>query len=164
MTDTKFTLNEIDIVYKPMRDMDKRPQITCSGDAYAVFRENWDDMKIGIVEHFKVMLLNRANKILGIHHHSSGGQTGTVVDPKLIFGAALKSGACALIFAHNHPSGNLMPSEADKKLHQKLEDSGKILDIAVLDHIILGGTDDGYYSMADGMAHERKAITSRLAL
>lgn len=62
MADSKFTLNEIDFVYKPMQDMNERPQIICSGDAYVVFRENWDDMKIGIVEHFKVMLLNYCNR------------------------------------------------------------------------------------------------------
>lgn len=153
MTDSKFTLNEIDIVYKPMRDMDERPQITCSGDAYAVFWENWDDMKIGIVEHFKVLFLNRANKVLGVHTHSTGGQSGTVVDRKLIFGAALKSGACALIFAHNHPSGNLQPSEQDERLQQRLEECGNVLDIAVLDHVILSGTDNGYYSFGDGRMH-----------
>ena len=161
MTDAKFTLNEIDIIYKPMQDMNERPQITCSGDAYTVFRENWDDMKIGIVEHFKVMLLNRANKVLGIHTHSTGGQSGTVVDQKLIFATALKSGACALIFAHNHPSGNLQPSEQDKKLHKKLEDSGKILDISVLDHVILSGTGDGYYSMADEKSHSGIKLTPK---
>ncbi|WP_319480256.1 JAB domain-containing protein [uncultured Draconibacterium sp.] len=164
MTDTKFTLNEIDIIYKPMRDMDKRPKITCSGDAYAVFRENWDDMKIGIVEQFKVMLLSRANKVLGVYTHSTGGQSGTVVDRKLIFATALKSGACSVIFAHNHPSGNLQPSEQDKNLQCKLEECGKILDISVLDHIILSGTDGGYYSFADGTAHEERAVVSQLTL
>ncbi len=139
MTDSKFTLNEIDIIYRPMRDMDKRPQITCSSDAFSIFRENWDYMKIGIIEQFKVMLLNRANKVLGVHTHSTGGQNGTVVDQKLIFAAAIKAGACALIFAHNHPSGNMQASEQDKRIHQKLEDCGKILDISVLDHIILSG-------------------------
>lgn len=163
MTDSKFTLNEIDIVYKPMRDMDKRPQITCSGDAYDVFRENWDDMKIGIVEQFKVLMLNRANKVLGVHTHSTGGQTGTVVDRKLIFAMALKAGACSVIFAHNHPSGNLQPSEQDKNLQCKLEEGGKILDIVVLDHIILSGTGNGYYSMADDSVHEERKLNSRLS-
>lgn len=162
MPQSKFTLNEIDIVYRPMRDMDKRPKIACSGNAYAVFRENWDEMKIGLVEHFKVMFLNRANRVLGIHHHSSGGQAGTVVDRKLIFGTALKVGACALIFAHNHPSGNLQPSEQDKKIHRDLEECGKIMDIAVLDHLILSGTDDGYYSLADEKAYSGSDSTLHL--
>jgi DNA repair protein RadC len=74
-----------------------------------------------------------------------------VVDPKILFATAIKSAACSIILAHNHPSGNLRPSEADKKLQQRLIDGGKLLSIEVLDHLILSGIEDKYYSMADNL-------------
>lgn len=83
------------------------------------------------------MLLNRMNKVLGIYLISVGGFAGTVCDPKVVFQAALKTNASSIILAHNHPSGNLKPSDADLQLTEKLKKGGKLLDIAVLDHLIL---------------------------
>jgi DNA repair protein RadC len=80
----------------------------------------WDDNKIELVEQFKVLLLNRANKVLGICNISTGGVSGTVADPKIIFIAVLKANCCAVIISHNHPSGNLKPSRQDEELTQKL--------------------------------------------
>jgi DNA repair protein RadC len=85
--------------------------------------------------------------VLGIFEVSSGGVTGTVADPKLIFVAALKANACAIVISHNHPSGNLKPSQQDEQLTQKINQAGKFLDIKLLDHIIV--TSEGYYSFAD---------------
>ena len=99
------------------------------------------------MEQFKVLLLNRANKVLGIFEVSSGGSTGTVADPKLIFAAAIKANACGIILAHNHPSGNLQPSQADIDLTKRMKEGGRLLEIQVLDHIIV--TTEGYYSFAD---------------
>ncbi|WP_317168263.1 JAB domain-containing protein [Pontibacter pamirensis] len=99
------------------------------------------------MEQFKVMLLNRANKVLGIYETSTGGVAGTVADPKLIFVAALKACASSIVLCHNHPSGNLKPSAADLQLTKKIKQGGELLDIAVLDHIIL--TSESYYSLAD---------------
>jgi DNA repair protein RadC len=78
---------------------------------------------------------------------SKGGQAGTVVDPKIIFKVALEHNAASLIVAHNHPSGNLKPSEADITLTKKLKQAGLMLDLPVYDHLIV--TDNGFLSMAD---------------
>ncbi len=78
---------------------------------------------------------------------STGGVTGTVADPKLVFVAALKANACSIIISHNHPSGNLKPSQADEHLTQKIKLAGQFLDIKLIDHIIVSS--EGYYSFAD---------------
>jgi DNA repair protein RadC len=91
--------------------------------------------------------LNRASKPLGWVKISQGGITGTVADPRLIFQAALLTNSSALILSHNHPSGNLNPSQADIELTRKIKEGGKILEISLLDHLIISG--DGYYSFAD---------------
>jgi DNA repair protein RadC len=93
------------------------------------------------------MLLNRANKILGTFQVSSGGITGTVVDPRIVFQSALKANATSIIIAHNHPSGQLTASQADIDLTKKLKEGGAVLDIPVLDHLII--TESNYYSFAD---------------
>jgi DNA repair protein RadC len=166
MREKNYTLKEIDIVYKPLIEMVTRPKITCAEDAVKVFRENWDDMKIGIQEQFKVMYLNRGNKILGITNLSTGGMSGTVVDPKVLFAMALKVAASAVILAHNHPSGNLTPSDEDKRLTQKLEQVGKLLDITVLDHVILSGLDNSAISMnnSNSIIIDDSAIRNTLRL
>jgi DNA repair protein RadC len=100
-----------------------------------------------LVEEFKILLLNRAGRVIGCYEVSFGGFAGTVADPKVIFAVALKSCASSIVLAHNHPSGNLKPSQSDINLTQKLIQAGKYLEINVLDHIIL--TREGYYSFAD---------------
>ena len=147
MRSLKSTVAEITLSYYPDINLKDREKITCSRDAETLFRENWNDAQIGFVEEFKVMLLNRANRVLGISSISKGGVSGTVADAKVIFALALKGVASGIIVAHNHPSGNLKPSQADIKLTQKLSDAGKLLDISLLDHIIL--TPDGYTSFSD---------------
>ncbi len=122
-------------------------KITSSCDAEQVFRYKWNSGRIGFVEEFKIILLNRSNKVLGIVPISQGGISGTVADPKLIFAAALKASASAVIAAHNHPSGNLKPSQADIQLTRKLCEAGKLLDLPILDHLIL--TQMSYFSFAD---------------
>ena len=106
----------------------------------------WSD-HIELIEEFYILLLNRSNKVLGCTNISKGGVSGTVVDAKVIFAAALAANASSVILAHNHPSGNLKPSHADKEITQKLKGGGELLDIAVLDHLII--TKDGYTSFAD---------------
>jgi DNA repair protein RadC len=93
------------------------------------------------------LLLNRGNKIIREVQVSEGGFSGTVADPKKIFKIALENNASAIILCHNHPSGNIQPSDADIKLTHKLKNAGEMLDLQVLDHIILG--DEKYYSFAD---------------
>lgn len=98
-------------------------------------------------EEFWIILLNRGNKVLEKILISKGGQSATVVDPKLIFKTALEHQAVNMVLAHNHPSGNLKPSNADISLTKKLKDAGKLLDIAIVDHVIFA--DKKYFSFAD---------------
>ena len=140
-------VSEITLSYKPRLKPSERPKISCSSDAKDVFTKVWDENKIEFVEEFKVMLLNWANRVIGIVIISAGGISGTVADPKLIFAAGLKACASSVIIAHNHPSGNLNPSQADIKLTQRMKKAGEVLEMPVLDHIIL--TSEGYYSFAD---------------
>jgi DNA repair protein RadC len=140
-------LAEIKLSYSTIVKPSQRPKITSSHDVYQVLKSTWDEDKIELLEQFKVLMLNRANRIIGIYDVSSGGLTGTVVDPKLIFVAALKSNAAGIILAHNHPSGNLNPSEADLTLTKKIKEGGKLFDLQVLDHVIM--TAEGYKSFAD---------------
>ena len=104
--------------------------ITSSRDAYELFYPYLAD---SIYEEFWVMFLNRANARLSIHSISEGGQSGTVVDPKKIFKLALEQNAASIVLCHNHPSGNLKPSDADIKLTKKLKEAGQMLDMPVLD-------------------------------
>jgi DNA repair protein RadC len=98
-------------------------------------------------ELFFVMFLDRSHQVFAFKLLSSGGMTGTVVDARLLFQTALLCHATEIILLHNHPSGNVQPSEADKILTRKISDAGKLLEIKILDHIIL--TTDGYYSFSD---------------
>lgn len=97
-------------------------------------------------EEFWIICLNRNNRFIAKHKISSGGVSGTIADMKIIFNIALKELASGIILCHNHPSGNLNPSEADKKLTQQAADAGKLLDIAVLDHVIIA--QNNYYSFS----------------
>ena len=139
------TIQEISVSYKT-GNKDKL-KITSSQDSYKLFFACWSKNTIELQEEFKVLLLNRNNQVLGIYPLSKGGVSGTVVDAKLLFSVALKCNASSVIIAHNHPSGNLKPSEADIKLTRKLKEAGNYLDIVLLDHIIV--SKNGYYSFVD---------------
>jgi len=138
---------EIELIYKHQVKASERPKIQTSKEVYNIFLNHWEINKIELREEFKIMLFNRGNRVLGIVPISTGGVSGTVVDPKLVFSAALLANSSAMILAHNHPSGNLMPSEADTKITKKLKSAGELLEIAVLDHFIL--TSEGYYSFSE---------------
>ncbi len=142
-----FQVSEINVTYRPKFKASERPKIASSKDVYSILYHNWDLSKIELLEQFKILLLNRANRIIGIYEVSSGGMAGTIADPKLIFSTALKACASSIILSHNHPSGNLNPSQADISLTKKLKTAGSYLDIVVLEHIII--TSEGYYSFAD---------------
>ncbi|WP_418510855.1 RadC family protein [Corallibacter sp.] len=98
-------------------------------------------------EEFWIVYLNNSNKVIQKQQLSKGGITGTLVDVRLVMKNALELGATGLILAHNHPSGTLKPSEADKQLTQKMKHAGESLDIKVLDHLIV--TEKAYFSFAD---------------
>lgn len=121
-------------------------KISSSDDAYNVIKQFYSD-DIEVYESFFLLLLNKANNTIGYVKISQGGTAGTVVDPKIIAKYAIDGLANGVILAHNHPSGNTNPSEADKKITAKIKEGLSLLDIDVLDHIILAV--DSYFSFAD---------------
>lgn len=121
-----------------------KPKITCSQHIYELMKPELQDEQI---EYFYLILLSRSNQVLKKHLISQGGTAGTVVDTKLVFKAALEHLAQSMILVHNHPSGNLKPSEQDKRLTERMVKVGRELDLPVLDHVIF--TDVGYFSFAD---------------
>ncbi|WMN07412.1 RadC family protein [Marivirga arenosa] len=122
----------------------EKPKITSSTDAYNLLKSVLIDLPH---EEFWVIFLNRANRVIKLKRISMGGVSGTVADVKIIFKEGIENLASGMILAHNHPSGNLNPSEQDIRLTKKMKESGVILDIPVLDHIIF--TEQSYYSFAD---------------
>jgi len=138
---------EVELVYKSKVKASQRLCVKDSKDCYNIFKQLWDGGKISMVEQFKALYLNRANKVVGFHEVSTGGITGTVADTRIILVGALKMLAINVVLAHNHPSGNLMPSRADEELTLKIKEACSYHDIKILDHIILN--DEGYYSFAD---------------
>src|SRR5690606_1839756 len=125
------TIREIRVSYTSGNT--EKIKIKNSKDSYELLLSCWNRRTIELQEEFKVLLLNRNHQVLGIYPLSKGGVTGTVVDAKLVFSVALKCNAPSIIIAHNHPSGNLNPSEADKNLTSKLKEASKYLDITLLD-------------------------------
>ena len=119
-------------------------KITGSRQIYELMRPYLHDES---VEQVYLLLLNRTNGLIKKERVSQGGISASVVDPKVVFRFALEQGAHSLILIHNHPSGNLQPSESDKRLTQRLQKIGKELEILLLDHLIY--TDQGYFSFAD---------------
>ncbi|WP_027421345.1 RadC family protein [Crocinitomix catalasitica] len=121
-----------------------KDRIGSSQDVYNVMIQRFQDLDH---EEFYILNLSRSNEIKSIELISKGGISGTVVDGKLIFKSALAQTSAAIILCHNHPSGNLKPSQADIDLTKKIKEFGKMIDLPVLDHLII--TDKGYYSFAD---------------
>ncbi len=113
---TSSNIAEIELIYRSNVKPSLRPKITSSHGAYRILRSLWSEDTICLYEQFRLLLLDRSNRVLGQTLISSGGTAGTVVDPKLVFVTALKTKSAALIIAHNHPSGNLQPSEADLRM------------------------------------------------
>ncbi|MBX7205457.1 MAG: DNA repair protein RadC [Bacteroidia bacterium] len=118
--------------------------IRSSRNAFDIMHPLLADLK---KEEFWILLLNRANKVIHKFRVSEGGVAGTVADPKIIFKTALDHLASGVILCHNHPSGNNKPSQSDIDLTKKMKEAGKLLEIAVLDHIIIA--ENNYYSFAD---------------
>jgi DNA repair protein RadC len=122
----------------------ERPRIATSAHAYEELRHRMADLHH---EEFWTLLLDRGLRLLDSRRVSMGGVHGTVADPKIIFRKAMEAGASCIVVAHNHPSGQLRPSEEDIRLTRKLVEGGRLLDILVQDHLILA--DNGYFSFAD---------------
>jgi DNA repair protein RadC len=142
---TTETLSEIQVGYKSGLGSSKI--INDSNAAFDILVTLFPQETICLQEQFVVLYLNRANRVIGSYQLSKGGITGTIADVRLILSVALKTLATGLILAHNHPSGNLKPSEADKQITSKIKQAAKLLDIELIDHIIL--SINGYYSFKD---------------
>lgn len=127
------------------QEIPQKQKITHSSQVYELLRA---DLQDEWVEHFFVVLLNRGNYLIKKQRISQGGMSGTVVDPKVVFSCALEHKAHSLILVHNHPSGNLNPSEQDKAITTKLVKIGRELEVPVLDHLLF--SDQGYFSFVDG--------------
>lgn len=138
---------EVQVSFKPRIKAKERTTIKNSKDAYQTFLDKWDRGLVDYQEEFKVMLLNSANKVLGIFDLSKGAMDSVQVDLKILFATVLRASATKIILAHNHPSGTLKPSTSDRELTRKAVKIGQLLDIEVCDHLIM--TAEGYYSFAD---------------
>ena len=146
MRKVKTEVEEIKISYLPTNI--NNPKVRTSKEAYSVLIEAFDKGTIGLQESFVVMYLNNQNQAKGIYRHSTGGITSTIMDIRLIMSVALKSTSIGMILCHNHPSGNLEPSKADKTITSKIGEACKLFDIKLLDHLIVSphGT---YFSFQD---------------
>ena len=125
-------------------DPEEKPKISSSKDAFEQLKGDLMDLHH---EEFWVLLLNRANRVIKKKRISEGGVSGTVADPKIIYKIALEELASGIVVAHNHPSGNLTPSQSDIDLTKKLKEAGKFLEVQLLDHLIIAG--QKYISFAD---------------
>jgi DNA repair protein RadC len=123
---------------------EEKPKLESSVAAFNMIKGELQDLPH---EEFWVLLLNRSNRLIKKKRVSEGGVSGTVADPKIIFKLALDELASGIILAHNHPSQNLKPSDSDISLTKKMKEAGKLLEIAVLDHIIVAGHE--YFSFID---------------
>jgi hypothetical protein len=138
-----FRVREIDITFRQGKL--HYNQIQTTQDAYEFIRQViFEGMEIQ--EHFVVLYLNNANRVIGYYHHSKGAINATVADVEIITAVAIKTLSKGLIISHNHPSGSLKPSEADRQVTRKLREALKLFDIQLLDHLIVTG--DSYYSFA----------------
>ena len=140
-----LNVSEIKVVYSTSDT--PKVKIKSGEDAYSVLLASWNLDTIELQEEFKILLLNRANEVLGVYPLSKGGITGTVVDQRLIFAVALKCNATGIIMCHNHPSGKLLPSEADITLTKSIGKCADLLEINLLDHLII--TKNGFYSFSN---------------
>jgi len=140
-------VTEIQLVYKTKVKASDRPYVSSSKTVYQLALQFWNPDTIEFFEEFKILLLNQSNKVLGMYEVSSGEIAGTSVDLRLIFAAAIKANAVSLIMIHNHPSGQVKPSEADKLITRKVKETGRIMDITLVDHLII--TPETYYSFVD---------------
>lgn len=139
-------IQEVEIVYKNRIPASQRKNIYSSQTACEIFREAMSET-IDYKESFYVMFLNNGNQILGISLISTGSRTGCIVDVTMILQRAILTNSKSIILAHNHPSGQLKSSLADRELTEKIQNASALLDIKTLDHLII--TSEGYLSLAD---------------
>lgn len=151
LTRLEFYVADISAAYLPKAAY----KINGVVDAQALLSACWSS-RISWLEEFYVMGLNAANHVLGIYHVASGGLDSCHVDARVLFQIALGCKAKSLILAHNHPSGNLLPSDSDKQLTKRFKAIGDLLGIKILDHLILTPDPEKFYSFCDeGFMNEK---------
>lgn len=138
-------VNEIKVSYKSTQS--EKIKISCSQELYQIAMNHWDKNTIEMQEELKLILMNKANHVIGIYELSKGGISFSIVDVKLLMSVALKCLASSIALIHNHPSGAMVASEADARITQKVKRACELLEIALLDHLII--SKDDYYSFAD---------------
>jgi len=148
MNNNFHTLHEMELVYLPNYKIAEKPSIKSSNNAYELLMQIYNANTIRCQEEFIVIYINNNNSVLGIQKLSKGGINATIVDTRLILATALKSLSSGIIISHNHPSGNLNPSEKDLSITKNINEGCKLVDIKLLDHIIVT-PDSGYLSFAD---------------
>jgi DNA repair protein RadC len=148
MKQENFIIQEMEVVYLPTKMQIDKEAILSSSEAYKLLKNLFNPNTVSYQEECLVLYLNNASKILGAQKLSKGGINATVVDIRIILATALKSLSTGIILAHNHPSGKLVPSEADKKITKQLSEASNLMDIKLIDHLILG-PEEGYYSFVD---------------
>ena len=147
-TQNLFNVREVALSYSPNKTVLDEPSINGSSSAYNYLIEAFNKETIGMQEEFNVLLLNNANKPLGVYKVSKGGICSTVIDVRLLMAATLKSLATGIILSHNHPSGQLKASEADLKSTETIKKACQLLNISLLDHLIVDPF-GSYMSFAD---------------
>ena len=146
MNNLSTRLAEIEVSYKPKKVI--HPIIKTSADAYTQLSKFFPGKTISLQEKFVVGYLNAANRLIGVYEMSRGGITNTIVDLRLLLAVALKTASTGVALAHNHPSGNLKPSNSDREITERVKEACKLFDIKLLDHLILS-PNDSYFSFAD---------------
>lgn len=145
---TAFAVPSLEVQFHTPKGMETRSRVISPDTAQEIFRSTWPPNTMNFQEVFRIMFLNRNHAIIGVYDAFRGGISATVIDPKIVMGVAVQVCASSFICAHNHPSGNLQPSQADIQITQKLQAAGMLLDIKLLDHMIFS-PHGSYYSMAD---------------
>jgi len=142
-----YEVNQVKLTYKTKQKASERPQINGSKTTYDLLLKCFDTDTIELKESFKILLLNRANRVLGVMNVSDGGITGSLVDTRLIMQSVILSNATQIIIAHNNPNGDLTPCTKDCFITKRIKKACEIMDIELLDHLII--TTESYYSYAD---------------
>ena len=162
-TSNQPVFEEVQLVYKNKIKAENRPRIHSAMDAYRILISSWDKGRIALVEEFKILMLDRSNRLMSLSTLFVGGMEDVVIDPKIIFATALRRRCNSLILAHNHPSGTLKPSHLDIAITKQLAICGNFLELPVYDHII--SSENGFYSLNDkGHINSVKKSKSRREL
>ena len=145
--DSMPNLAEVQISYSTKIKPADRQKVTCSSELYKILKTLYDPNRVEHVEEFFMICLNRANHVMAWHKLSTGGISGVVVDVRVVAQIAINTNSSGVVISHNHPSGEVKPSEQDRAITKKIKEALKLFEITLLDHIIY--TPYSYKSFAD---------------